>query len=183
VAGDPAVATAVRTAIGDYAEFIAELLRELAEAGIAPPRRPLSHLGYKAPSWDDYARVRASLLAVAGSYVENEHNGRPIAKILLRDGLPLPGGWTVSMVEVMPPKDPPAALSGLEHCGFVIGDGLEDFIASHRSALTGRQDQGPYCRPAYVRFPSGRRAKFYEFSLADVVRLEGHEFAPAPGAI
>lgn len=32
------------------------------------------------------------------------------------------------------------------------------------------------CRPAYVRFASGRRAKFYEHSLEDVVRLEVHEF-------
>lgn len=37
---------------------MAELLRELGEVGIAPPRQPLSHLGYKAASWDDYARVR-----------------------------------------------------------------------------------------------------------------------------
>lgn len=177
MAGDGAVRSAVRAVIGDYAGFVGGLLRELDEAGLRPPRRPLSHLGYKAPSWHDYTRVRAGMLEVARAYVENEHNGRPIAKILLSADLPLPDGWTVSMVEVMPPKDAEAALTGLEHAGFVVGAGLEGFVAAHRAALTGRQDQGPYCRPAYVRFASGRRAKFYEHSLEDVVRLEGHEFA------
>lgn len=175
--GDAVLPAAVRAVVGDYAGFVAGLLEELDGAGITPPRRPLSHLGYKARSWEDYARVRGGLLAVACSYLENEHNGRPIAKILLRDDLSLPGGWAVPMVEVMPPKGSGAGLTGLEHCGFVVGDALEGFITSHRAVLTGRQDQGPYCRPAYVRFASGRRAKFYQHSLEDVVRLEGHEFA------
>lgn len=176
MAGDGAVRSAVRAVIGDYAGFVTGLFRELDEAGLRPPRRPLSHLGYKAPSWDDHTRVRAGLLEVARAYVENDHNGRPIAKIMLSEDLPLPDGWAVPMVEVMPPKGSGSAVTGLEHGGFVIGDGLEGFIAEHRSVLSGRQDQGPFCRPAYVRFASGRRAKFYQYSLADVVRLEGHEF-------
>lgn len=170
---------AVRDLIGDYASFVASLLAELRGAGISPPPGAVSHLGYKAPTGEDYLRVRDGLLGVARGYVENEHNGRPIAKIVLTSELPLTPGFTGSMVEVMPPKPEPAPLAGLEHCGFVIGAGLEDFVAAHHAVLTGRQDQGPFCRPAYVRFPSGRRAKFYEYSLAEVVRLEGREFVAA----
>lgn len=169
-------ADAVRDLIGDYQQFVADLLAELRGAGITPPPGQVSHLGYKAPTGDDYRRVRDGLLRVARCYLENEHNGRPIAKVVLTADLPLAPGFSGSMVEVMPPKPEPAPVAGLEHCGFVIGAGLEEFAAAHQAALTGRQDQGPFCRPAYVRFPSGRRAKFYEYSLGEVVRLEGREF-------
>jgi predicted metalloenzyme YecM len=167
---------AVRDLVGDYQRFVADLLAELRAVGISPPPGPVSHLGYKAPTWDDYRRVRNGLGQLARGRVENEHNGRPIAKVMLAGELPLATGFTGSLVEVMPPKSTPAPLAGLEHCGFVIGGDLEEFAATHRAVLTGRQDQGPFCRPVYVRFSSGRRAKFYEYPLAEVVRLEGREF-------
>lgn len=167
---------AVRELVGDYQRFVADLLAELWAVGISPPPGPVSHLGYKAPTWDDYRRVRDGLGQHARGQVENEHNGRPIAKIILAAELPLADGFTGSLIEVMPPKREPAPRTGLEHCGFVIGAGLDEFAAAHQAVLTGRQDQGPFCRPVYVRFPSGRRAKFYEYSLADVVRFEGREF-------
>lgn len=49
--------------------------------------------------------------------------------MILRDELPLPAGFTVSMVEIMPPKSGTTARYGLEHCGFVLGDGLEALLS------------------------------------------------------
>lgn len=165
----------VRELIGDVETFVTALLDELHAVGIRPAPGRLSHLGYKAPTLADYRRVRDGLLASASRQIENEHNGRPIAKIILSEAVPLPAGLSVNMVEVMPPKSTPAPLTGLEHAGFVVAD-LDEFAAVHTGALTGRQDQGPFCRPLYVRFPSGRRAKFYEHSLETVVGLEGRSF-------
>jgi predicted metalloenzyme YecM len=169
-------AAVVQDVVGDYAQFFADLQRELSEVGIDVAACPLSHLGYKAATMGEYAQVRDRLIEVSGSYLENEHNGRPIAKIILREELVLAEDFVVSMIEVMPPKEPPSALRGLEHCGFVLGDDLEVFIEEHGDVLTGRQDQGPFCQPAYVSFASGRRAKFYSHSLESVVKLEGHSF-------
>ncbi len=166
----------VRSLIGDYTAFVAELLEEIRAVGIRPQPGRLSHLGYKAITIDDYERVRDGLLRVAGRWLENEYNGRPIAKIVLSDALALPDGFAVNLIEVMPPKSRPAPIAGLEHAGFVVGPELDEFAAAHAHTLTDRQDQGPFCRPAYVRFPSGRRAKFYEHSLETVVSLEGRSF-------
>jgi hypothetical protein len=64
----------------------------------------------------------------------------------------------------------------------VVGDSLDDFVAHHRAVVTGIQDQGPYCQPAFVVFADGLRAKFYRYSLKKVVELEGREFRPLRGA-
>jgi predicted metalloenzyme YecM len=166
----------MRELIGDVESFMRALLAELRMVAIRPAPGRLSHLGCKAATVGDYRRVRDGLLGYAARQLENEHNGRPIAKIILRDELLLPAGLSVDMIEVMPPKPEPAPVTGLEHAGFVVA-GLDEFVAAHADVLTGRQDQGPYCRPAYIRFPSGRRAKFYEHSLETVVGLEGKSFA------
>jgi predicted metalloenzyme YecM len=165
-----------REVIGDYTQFFADLMHDLAAVGIELAACPVSHLGYKAETLEEYVRVRDRLLTMSRSHLENEHNGRSIAKIILRDELPLADGFVVSMIELMPPKATPARMRRLEHCGFVLGNDLEAFIEEHQSTLTGRQDQGPYCQPAYVSFASGRRAKFYDRDLETVVKLEGHEF-------
>lgn len=172
-----------REVIGDYDSFFTDLMRELRELGVELDTCPLSHLGYKAPTLHEYEVVRDRLVEVSGRYLENKHNGRPIAKVILRDELPLTAEFAVSMIEIMPPKSRPASRYGLEHCGFVLGDGLDEFIAAHADVLTGRQDQGPFCQPAYVSFASGRRAKFYDHGLESVAKLEGHEFVVSPGQL
>ena len=65
---------------------------------------------------------------------------------------------------------------GLEHVGFVVGDALESFVTRFSDVLDGRQDQGAYCKPAYLLFDNGTRAKFYQLPLKRVVELEGHSF-------
>lgn len=70
----------------------------------------------------------------------------------------------------------------LEHVGIVVGETFDEFIAKHKAALTGQQDQGPYCQPVYITFDNNMTVKFYRWSLKDVVEKEGREFVPYPGA-
>jgi predicted metalloenzyme YecM len=168
----------VKSILGDYEEFFELILKNLKAAGIEVSHYPMSHLGYKAQSVEEYESVRDKLLLLAESMVENVHNGRPIAKIILQQPLLLPYGFEVSLMEIMPPKNSQAQKDGLEHLGFVIGEGLEGFRKEYSSILTGVQDQGPYCQPAYIVFNDGTRVKFYKYGLKEVVELEGRAFEP-----
>jgi predicted metalloenzyme YecM len=167
---------AVKDIIGDYDEFFSSILKNLADQGIQVEGLPMSHLGYKARTIDEYKHVCNELLKLSESAVENVHNGRPIAKILLSSPLELSSGFSVSLMEIMPPKDTPAKVNGLEHCGFVPGDSFDAFKQKYKSVLTGIQDQGQFCQPAYVVFADGLRVKFYQYSLKKVVELEGGKF-------
>ena len=65
---------------------------------------------------------------------------------------------------------------GLEHLGVVVGETVDDFVAAHRSAFDGQQFQSEVCKPYLVSFEDFTNVKFYRYSLADVLRREGHAF-------
>lgn len=166
----------IKKILGDYDTFFKSILANLEAKGLTVTGYPMSHLGYKAKTLEEYESVRNQLRQFSESMVENVHNGRPIAKIILRDALPLAGGFSVSLMEIMPPKNSQALRDGLEHCGFVIGNTLTEFEDEYKSVLTGIQDQGPFCQPAFIVFDDGTRVKFYEYGLKEVVELEGNKF-------
>lgn len=168
----------LKNILGDYDKFFEKTLENLKDKGLDVTDYPMSHLGYKAKSNEEYTSVRDQLLPHSESIVENVHNGRPIAKIILKQPLTLAGGNSVSLMEIMPPKNSQAQKDGLEHCGFVVGNSLKDFIVAHDNVLTGVQDQGPYCQPAFIVFDDDTRVKFYEYGLKEVVELEGRQFLP-----
>jgi predicted metalloenzyme YecM len=168
----------VKSILGDYDAFFSGILNNLATKNIVVDAYPMSHLGYKAQSVEEYESVRDRLLPYSESMVENVHNGRPIAKIILKQPLALEQGFSVSLMEIMPPKNSQAQKDGLEHCGFVVGSGLKDFEDTYKDVLTGIQDQGPYCQPAFIVFDDDTRVKFYEYGLKEVVELEGNSFEP-----
>jgi uncharacterized protein len=168
----------IKTILGDYDKFFATVIENLKALNVDVTGLPMSHLGFKAKTVEEYESVREALLPYSVSMVENVHNGRPIAKIILRNPLQLGIGFNVSLMEIMPPKNLQAQIDGLEHCGFVVGNKLDDFVAKHKNVITGIQDQGPFCQPAFIVFEDGRRVKFYKYPLQQVVELEGHEFVP-----
>ena len=63
-----------------------------------------------------------------------------------------------------------------------MGSGLKDFENANKNVLTGVQDQGPYCQPAFIVFDDDTRVKFYEYGLKEVVELEGNSFEPLQSA-
>lgn len=171
------MATTVQEVLGDPAPFLRDVVDGLGQVGIDVRGLPVSHVGHKAATDREYVALREALRPHASAIAENVHNGRSIAKVLLAEPLVL-DGWTIDLVELMPPKDRPARRLGLEHVGFVVGDDLEPFAQRHAEAVTARQDQGPWCHPACVVLSDGRRAKFYERSLRAVVEAEGGRFVP-----
>lgn len=164
--------------LGDYRSFFAGLGQRLSGLGIDIAGCAMSHLAFRTASTDEYRAVQRRLAPWRRSHVENTWNGRPIDKILLDTPLDLGGGFTVDLIELIPPPHREPWPMGLEHLGVVIGDGLEAFVERHAGVLTGRQDQGPWCQPAYVTFRNGRTVKFYRWSLKDVVEKEGRAFVP-----
>lgn len=164
--------------LGDYRAFFADLRRRVTRCGIDIGGCPVSHLAYRTATAGEYRGVQERLAPRCVAHVENVWNGRPIDKLLLKAPLALGDGFQVSLIELIPPPHREPWPMGLEHAGIVIGEGFEAFTERHAAALTGRQDQGPWCQPAYITFPNRRSVKFYRWSLKDVVEKEGRRFEP-----
>ena len=162
--------------LGDCLAFYNQQSARLRALGIDVSRYEVSHIAFRAETLEDYMRVRDALESRCTANVENSWNGRPISKLLLREPLVLGPAVGTSLIELIPPIHQKDYRMGLEHIGFVVGDGLEDFGAKHRAAITGRQDQGPFCQPFFIRFPDKTNVKFYRHALRHVCELEGRRF-------
>lgn len=172
----------IKDILGDYRAFFADLKARLAAVGIEIRGRRLSHLAFRTATRAEYLDVRERLRPLCSGEVENVWNGRPIGKLLLARPLEVAAGFFVPLIELIPPEHRQPFPMGLEHLGVVIGEDFDAFCEQHHAVLTGWQDQGPYCQPAYVTFGNGRSVKFYRHSLKDVVEMEGRPFVPPPGA-
>lgn len=164
--------------LGDYRTFFRDLRQRTVDAGIDIAGCPLSHVAFRTATLEEYDDVQARLKPWCRANVENAWNGRRIDKLLLKEPLELDEGWPVSLIELIPPPHRKDWPMGLEHLGVVIGESFDEFTREHRGRFTGRQDQGPYCQPAYISFENGRTVKFYRHSLHDVVEMEGRPFVP-----
>lgn len=162
--------------IGDYSSFFSDIYSELKEKGIDIGSYSLSHFGVRAETDAAYETLRDSIKHYCESYVENEHNGRLISKLYLQRALPLPHNFEVQLIELMPPKPSRTYAPGLEHLGVVIGETLREFTKEHERVISGRQDQGPFCKPYIIELKNDKRVKFYDLSLKEVVEKEGHVF-------
>jgi predicted metalloenzyme YecM len=169
-------ASSVEDIIGNYRSFFADLRKRLKGVGIDIAGRALSHLAFRTASVPEYESVRERLRTFCVADVENVWNGRPIAKLLLRKPLSLDRDVGVSLIELIPTPHQRNYPMGLEHLGVVIGETFEEFLKGHKAVLTGRQDQGPFCQPAYITFENNRTVKFYRYSLKDVVEKEDRSF-------
>ena len=168
--------------LGDYRGFFADLMARVSAAGIEVPARELSHLAFRTATVEEYVSVRGRLRACCSAEVENVWNGRTIGKFLLARPLALGDGHSVSLIELIPPPHRQPFPMGLEHAGIVIGAEFDAFCRKHDAIFTGRQDQGPYCQPAFITFENQRSVKFYRHSLREVVEKEGRRFLPPPDA-
>jgi predicted metalloenzyme YecM len=171
-------AASVEHIIGDYRSFFADLRKRLKGVGIDITGRALSHVAFRTATVAEYEHVQEQLREFCIADVENVWNGRPIDKLLLRESLSLDQNVEVSLIELIPTPHQRDYPMGLEHVGVVIGETLEDFVKNHEAVLTGRQDQGPFCQPAYITLENNRTVKFYRYSLKDVLEKEGRLFTP-----
>ena len=171
-----AAAASVEDIIGDYRSFFADLRKRLKAVGIDTTGCAMSHLAFRTATVPEYEEVREQLRKFCIADVENVWNGRSIDKLLLREPLSLDPDTEVSLIELIPIPHQRDYPMGLEHVGVVIGDRFEEFVKDHDAVLTGRQDQGPFCQPAYITFENNRSVKFYRYALKDVVEKEGRPF-------
>ena len=162
--------------IGDYRAFAAQQRDRLLARGIDIAPYQLSHLAVRVPEWDQYVHVRTLLERHAVANRENVWNGRPISLIVPSERLEVLDGKAVPLIELIPPVHQRVYRMGLEHLGFVIGDGFEDFGRRHRRALTGQQFQSAANEPYYVLFEDFTHVKFHQRSLRAAVEMEGARF-------
>ena len=158
--------------LGDYKAFSARQRDRLLARGIDIAPFGLSHLCYRAPEWDEYLKVRGLLERHARANRENVWNGRPISLILLAEPLEVLDGKLCDRIELIPPVHQRVYKMGLEHIGFVVGDGFEEFSRAHRSVLTGQQFQSANVDPVYILMEDWTHVKFYRRSFFDVVQDE-----------
>lgn len=173
-----AATASVEDIIGDYRSFFADLRKRLKAIGVDITDCAMSHLAFRTATVPEYEEVQEQLRKFCIADVENVWNGRPIDKLLLREPLTLDRDTEVSLIELIPTPHQRDYPMGLEHLGVVIGETFEEFVKDHDAVLTGRQDQGPFCQPAYITFENNRSVKFYRYSLKDVVEKEGRPFTP-----
>lgn len=162
----------INNLIGDYQAFFSDLLQRMDEVGINVANRPMSHLTYRTSTLEEYEILRDNLIPLCGEYVETQFNGRAVAIAILKEPLKLERGFMVDLIEVTAPRSVHMYPSGLESFGVVLED-LPTFIEKHNDILTGIKDHGVHCQPAFLTFENDKTAKFYDFSLREIVLLQG----------
>jgi predicted metalloenzyme YecM len=162
--------------IGDYRAFAAQQRDRLLARGIDIAPYELSHLAYRVPEWDQYVHVRTLLERHAVANREGVWNGRPMSLIVPAEPLDVLDGKVIPLIELIPPVHQRVYKMGMEHVGFVVGDGVDDFSRRHRAALTGQQFQSAVNEPYYVLFEDFTHVEFHRRSLRAAVEMEGGRF-------
>jgi predicted metalloenzyme YecM len=163
----------VVAAIGDVSAFFELQAQRCASLGIDVTNLPIGHVAHRSRTWRDYVTTRDALERVASGNRENVWNGRPISKLLLETPLPVGERHVVELLELIPPFHQRVYAMGLEHVGFVVGDGFDAFVEQHEQVLTGQQFQSPISKPVYILFDDYTHVKFHRLSLTDVCEIEG----------
>ena len=169
-------ASEVEALIGDYAAFVADLLDQLEKLEVETKSYHITHLLYRTETAPEYERLRDALRPLCREAVETEFNGRPVSVMTMRHPLELPGGHSVTMIELPAPRAAHTYPSGLESIGVLVGEELPEFKKRYAKAITGVKDHGRDCKPGFITFDNGKTAKFYDTSLREVVILEGWRF-------
>jgi predicted metalloenzyme YecM len=149
----------------------------MKKVGIQIAGMPMSHLLYRTVTMAEYIKLRDELKRHCSEFVETQFNGRAASIIILREPLLLEDGFTVAMIELTAPRTVHMYPSGLESIGVTVGDNLPEFIKCYDHVLTGVEDHGEHCQPAFITFDNDKTAKFYDISLREIVLLQGWEIA------
>lgn len=162
----------VEDILGDYRAFAGMQRDRLLARGIDVSPYGLSHLCFRVPEWDQYVHVRTLLERHARGNRESWWNGHPVSVIMLTEPLELLAGKWCDRIELIAPVHQRVYKMGLEHIGFVVGDGFEEFIRTHRPVLTGQQFQSAKVDPVYILMEDWTHVKFYRRSFVDVIEDE-----------
>ena len=155
--------------IGDYQAFFSLRLGRLNDIQIDISGCEISHLAFRAKTYQEYLRTREKIERYCTSNIENVWNGRPMSIMQLEEPLVLSVGFEVRVIELIPPVHRRVYKMGMEHFGVVIDDSVDEFSRKHRSKLTGQQFQSEECEPYYVTFYDDfTTVKFYGKPLLEI---------------
>lgn len=166
----------MRSLAGEFVALYGRQVARCRELGIDVDPYPIGHVAVRTHDVDEYLAARDRIEPHCSANVENLWSGRPISKLLLLEPMRMSGVHAVELVELIPPPHRPDVALGVEHFGFVLGDDFDAFEHRFGSVITEQQDQGPFNQPFLIQFEDRTSVKFHRWSLADVVRREGHEF-------
>jgi len=164
----------IQSIIGDYKDFVANLLGCLANKNIELDNYQIDHLCYRVRTLDEYNTMKKSLMNFSQEYVENVHHDRPIAKFILKEPLRYQN-YSIPLIELPAPQENKSYDSGLEHLEIVVGDDFEILKDKYKSIWTGGDDSGIYNQTIFIDF-DGYKVKFHKYSLWEVLQLEKREF-------
>jgi len=111
--------------IGDYNVFVLTGLQHLAQVGIDIQGMPIDHIAYRVADINTFDSKKIALLRLSKAWAENEHNGRLIAKFVLRDPIVI-DDRQISLIELPSPKPGIHYNNGLEHFEVVTDDNLDN---------------------------------------------------------
>jgi predicted metalloenzyme YecM len=157
-------------------QFHEQQVERCAQLGLEAKDLRLSHVAVRMRTWNEYVAARDSIETACVGNLENVWNGRPISKMLLAEPLPAAFGKTVELIELIAPFHQRVYKMGVEHVGFIVGEGFDEFGRRHRDALTGQQFQSGLNAPYYILFEDYTHVKFYPWGLREVCEREGASF-------
>lgn len=120
--------TELKEVIGDYSEFLEDILgRVTAEGFSLSDFVQIDHMCYRTTSIDNYNKKKRELTDVAKLLGETTVNNRPISTFRLHDPVIHPP-WRIDAIELPAPKTDNQHHEGLEHIEFVLYDDFSTFL-------------------------------------------------------
>ncbi len=116
--------------IGDYEEFVTQVVTKTSEIGIDLTGREIDHICFRCSSKKEYIDMKTSLLELGLSLLEESMiGGRPIS--ILEFSPPIcVKSWSIRCLELACPKPGKSHAHGLEHAEVVVGTRTEEIIDS-----------------------------------------------------
>ena len=156
--------------IGDYEQFVLELIRRCGELGIDLKDYPIDHICYRVNSLEEYSYKSSELINLSSWYAESFHNGRSISKFVLSEPLEI-DKYQISVIELPAPKEGASYKSGLEHAEFVVSD-LGLFVNKYGDIFSG-QEGGSNNLTYSIKLKGSKSVKFHAKPLLEVIQEEG----------
>lgn len=164
----------IQSVIGNYKDFISNLLKHLENKNIEINNYPIDHLCYRTKTLDEYNAMKTSIISFSKEYVENIHHNRPITKFILKEPLQYKN-YSIPLIELPAPQKDIIYNSGLEHLEMAVGNDFAALKEKYSSLWTGSDDSGIYNQTIFIDFGE-HKVKFHKHSLLEVLKLENRKF-------
>ena len=162
----------LQTVIGDYPDFLSELLDRVTTAGFdLTDFVQIDHMCYRTVSKNNYSQKKLELQSVATLLGETMVNGRPISTFRLHKPV-IHSPWRIDAIELPAPKEGKDFQEGLEHIEFVLFDDIPTFLAKYKGKSFDMRAADRGINPEIGLQLGNYSVKFHLLNLPTVVYLE-----------